>query len=223
MALWLITKEIKWPYLNSQIDVQSIDTGPRMDRAALETLANADADLTLRGGTNGYDEDKLAGIVQHDFWVDDGTPGQKSPYTAAQQTAQERYTHALNRLRLIETQPVGFWNLEDDTTYNASSSTASHVGTRGDSYGRWAKMLSRACNVHGNFEVQARWDRLKGELDIDPRTWYWLHKADTWLAYNLNTFYYTTGDETTPNTRIGAVDANVTQSAPTGGIAQQLS
>ena len=83
------------------------------------------------------------------------------------------------------------------------------------SYGRWVEANTRAMLLDENLENDAKYAFLKAECEIDPETWYWLHKVNGteanggWYEIYLNNnrstwdWHYTTGSSTSSNSRIG--------------------
>lgn len=185
-----------------------------------EAAANAEkggaTDLTVRN----VPDNKLSGVEIFHFWHV-GDTFTVTGLSTSQKDHLDRYEHAIERLKLIESQPVGFWATEDNKPATVTIAGVEKKQTRAESYGAWAKMLSRAVAVSANLTDNTRWGILKGELNIDPRTWYWLHSLSAWTGYNLDTFHITTGSSTTPDSRAGSSQPSVTLADVEGGIAKQ--
>ena len=229
MALWVVTKQVKVSHLNTLLDKHSIDA--IFDNLSDAQAGSTDADLTLRGGTNGYDDDKLAGARQHWYWVSDATPGRLDPLTDAERSTQNRFDAAREYLILVEQQPVAVWALE-----------SSDGVERAKVYQKRIEMMLDAFNVAANFSSVA-WEFIEREFAIHPREWFWTMQlqdaSDTqdpnrWDEYPIGrdspssgadarTWYYTNITTDGFNSRIGHPTLGITFSVYQGGLARFLS
>ena len=181
------------------------------------TEAEVDAVLVTADGESKVELtlDELGSAKIGDYWNSATRTFQDETIFTTAQVIAARRSSCVPLLRAAELVPeLSVWHAarQDDEDTNQ---------LRSRSYGRWVEANTRVVmGPDSNFSDAIKWFFIWQELNIDPETWYWLHKVGTaintgdgsdpaWYFNYLNNdraewnWWYTIGATVTPNSRSG--------------------
>ena len=180
-----------------------VTTGSMSDEGVVaytfKTVNQANAYATGRAGYTAHPEEVSNQVeIGWYFWHGEVFDGPQTEATLTTEYKREKLKTIIRKLERLE--GLATWSADDLD--------------RGKMYRRWVEMLARASAVDANITDAALYADVLAEASIDGRTWYWLHKTNSWLTYLEDSragwkFHTTAGTSTTPNTRIGTERADI--------------